>query len=375
LNLCGKKINYWYKNFLSSFIEDQRTNKNYDTEDKQQKEVVYKREHLIDVVKTLERNRGKNREKKQTHFKTFYKPQSHKVIQNKKVRVPILKPENFGKRMCIDDKNLGDKGFTILSNLETGKIAAMIETRKSSIISEVLNKHVPEKILSSVEVLTKDLARNYEIVNKENFLQATSVADKFHVIKLGIQSISDLRVKYRQSELTKRRIERETHNSNKIYKSKRLDLLKRYSNGESILEILARTTRALSQDREKWGKNMQERIKILFAEFPEIEKIYKSIETFRNIYDVKVFGEIPFNTAKIELNNWLQSAKNSHISELQNFASTVKYNLSQILSYFKTGDTNAYAESLNSKLQRFLRENFGVKNLDFFLWRIKKIFS
>ncbi len=54
-------------------------------------------------------------------------------MQNKKVRIPILKPENFGKRMCIDDKNLGDRGFTILSNLETGKIATIIETRKASI--------------------------------------------------------------------------------------------------------------------------------------------------------------------------------------------------------------------------------------------------
>jgi len=48
-------------------------------------------------------------------------------------------------------------------------------------------------------------------------------------------------------------------------------------------------------------------------------------------------------------------------------------NLKEILSYFKRGDTNAYAESLNSKLQRFLRENFGVKNLDFFLCRINRI--
>lgn len=47
----------------------------------------------------------------------------------------------------------------------------------------------------------------------------------------------------------------------------------------------------------------------------------------------------------------------------------------EILAYFKTGKTNAYAESLNAKLQRFLRDNFGIKNLDFFPWRINKIFS
>ena len=55
---------------------------------------------------------------------------------------------NLAKWLVLDDKNLGDHGVTIISNLDTGKIAAMIETRKASVIGDVLRKHVPQKILN-----------------------------------------------------------------------------------------------------------------------------------------------------------------------------------------------------------------------------------
>jgi hypothetical protein len=40
--------------------------------------------------------------------------------------VHVLKPENVGQKMCIDDKAIGHDGFTILSNAQTGKIAMTV---------------------------------------------------------------------------------------------------------------------------------------------------------------------------------------------------------------------------------------------------------
>ena len=354
--MSAKKINYWYKNFLSEFSKENISQ--FDREDPSEKENIYIKEKVLDVEKSL----TNNREKPKTKHKKYYKTIQKKVVQNKKVRVPVLKPENFGKRMCIDDKNLGDYGFTILSNLETGKIAAMIETRKSKIITEVLSQHVPQSTLNTVKVLTKDLAYNYEQVKSDNFWYATGVADKFHVIKLGLQAISDLRVKYRQEELTRRREQRELHICNEarnkdsarrnrgIYTIKRCPPAKKMSNGETIIQILSSSNRALSQFQYKWGRNMKKRIKILFELFPDIKRIYKLISAFRGIYDVKKFGEKTYLKAKIALNKWFIDVGSSNISELQNFASTVKHHKNNILAYFKTGDTNAYAESLNAKL-------------------------
>jgi hypothetical protein len=46
------------------------------------------------------------------------------------------------------------------------------------------------------------------------------------------------------------------------------------------------------------------------------------------------------------------------------------------LNYFSTGaQTNAKAERLNGKINRFIAANYGVKDKDFSLWRIARYFS
>jgi hypothetical protein len=47
----------------------------------------------------------------------------------------------------------------------------------------------------------------------------------------------------------------------------------------------------------------------------------------------------------------------------------------QIIIFFKHGLTNAKAENLNGKIQRFVSNNYGIKDKDFFLYRTAKYFS
>ena len=46
-----------------------------------------------------------------------------------------------------------------------------------------------------------------------------------------------------------------------------------------------------------------------------------------------------------------------------------------IVNYFKEGQTNAKAENMNGKIQRFLANNFGIKDRDFFMYRIAGYFA
>jgi transposase len=46
-----------------------------------------------------------------------------------------------------------------------------------------------------------------------------------------------------------------------------------------------------------------------------------------------------------------------------------------ILNYFEEGQTNAKAENMNGKIQRFITNNFGIKDRDFFLFRLSRYFS
>ncbi|MDR3046210.1 MAG: transposase [Bacteroidales bacterium] len=46
-----------------------------------------------------------------------------------------------------------------------------------------------------------------------------------------------------------------------------------------------------------------------------------------------------------------------------------------MINYFKKGTTNAKAERLNGKIERFISNNYGVRDRDFVLYRIAKYFS
>jgi transposase len=47
----------------------------------------------------------------------------------------------------------------------------------------------------------------------------------------------------------------------------------------------------------------------------------------------------------------------------------------QIINYFQHGATNAKTERLNGKIQRFITQNYGLKDKDFFLYRMAGYFS
>lgn len=286
--------------------------------------------------------------------------------------VPILKEENFGEHMTIDDKNIGGEGYTVMANKITGKIAVLAQTTKADILASILQK-IPVSIRYSVKIISKDLVEVYDWVARTLFMNAIRVDDKFHVLKLGFEALQNVRVRYRQMILTeeknlreeKKVLERET-------KKKATIRPKTYANGDTKKELLARSRYLLFSFREKWTESQKERATILFMEFPEIEKAYDLMIRFRGFYQTKV-GDT--KTAKQRLKEWYEKVSTAGIEEMETFASTVSHHESEILNYFETGCTNAFAESLNSKIQRFVQSNQGTNDRDFFHFRLKGYFS
>ncbi|MBI4975178.1 transposase, partial [Candidatus Peregrinibacteria bacterium] len=56
-------------------------------------------------------------------------------------------------------------------------------------------------------------------------------------------------------------------------------------------------------------------------------------------------------------------------------ANTIKANEGKVLNYFYTRSTNASAESFNAKLKGFRSLLRGVGNINFFLFRVEKLFA
>lgn len=295
--------------------------------------------------------------------------------------VPILKEENFGEHMTIDDKNIGGEGYTVMANKITGKIAVLAQTTKTDILAGILQK-IPVSIRYSVKTISKDLAEGYDWIARTLFLNAIRVDDKFHVLKLGFEALQNVRVRYRQMVLTeeknkreeKKACEREMRAEGKIFKKPKESAArpKTYANGDTKKELLARSRYLLFSFREKWTESQKERAAILFREFPEIEKAYDLMIRFRGFYQTKV-GDT--KKAKEKLKAWYEKVSKADIEEMETFASTVSHHESEILNYFETGCTNAFAESLNSKIQRFVQSNQGTNDRDFFHFRLKGYFS
>ena len=310
---------------------------------------------------------------------------NYKTGKIKEVFVPILKPENFGENMAVDDKNIGGEGCTIISNKETGKIALLATTTKIKILIEVLSK-IPARTLFSVRTISKDLAEGYDWLARTTFMNAIRIADKFHVVKLAFEALQAVRIRYRQKILTEERErrakakERERdkreicQKTREVYQLRKQPVprIKKYENGETIKELLARSRYLLFKLSEKWTESQRERAEILFREFPEIKTAYNLICQFRIFYKIKI-GEK--GEAARQLREWMQQVGQTDIEELYDFAATVEQRSDEILNYFDAGHTNAFAESLNSQIQSFVGMNSGTRDQDFFFFRLKNYFS
>ena len=281
--------------------------------------------------------------------------------------VPILKPENLGPDMAIDDKNIDGEMWTVLSNRQSGKIALMAETIKTEELLK-LSKQFGEKCFE-VKTITADMSLGYEWFNRQAFMNATRVTDKFHVVKEALDNLQAIRIRHRQQHLQDIGLQREA-----AKKEKKKVTEPRLSHGETKAELLARSRYLPYTYRESWKPSQAERAKVLFAMYPEINTAYDLLGQFRKWYDKGNLSKAK-ETIKQELVKWYEAVKQSNIDEMLSLKSMIERHEVSILNYFHEGKTNAKAEALNGKIQAFIRTNYGIRDKLFFLYRLKNYYS
>ena len=72
---------------------------------------------------------------------------------------------------------------------------------------------------------------------------------------------------------------------------------------------------------------------------------------------------------------WYQKAENSKLKQFESVVKMLEKHEENILNYFDSRLTNAKAENMNGKIQRFITNNYGIRDKDFNLYRIAKYFS
>jgi len=287
--------------------------------------------------------------------------------------------------MAIDEKQIGDDMYTIMSNRETTKIAMVCKSMRSDEIRQVVESH--PAVLDKVESISRDFSRMYAKVGRELFPKAKHIIDKFHIIFNLNSSLQDYRVLYRQKELSKRREaynEFKAHEENrkkekekagkKFTKKKFRYKTQKLSNGDTYLELLQRSRGLLFKFKSQWNEKQTSRAKVLFNEFPKLETAYNLSIQFRNLMDKKNIGKHYLFLDKL-LHQWYEDVEDSQISEMLNFKSLIEQNQDDIMNYFLKGETNAIAENNNSKIQKFIAANLGVRDKDFFFFRLGLYFA
>lgn len=282
----------------------------------------------------------------------------------------LIYPDNITSQLSIDEVCLS-KGelYTIVTNKRTKvknrqSLVAVINGTDARLIREVLEKIALEKRKLVTEV-TMDMARNMALAVEQCFPNCKKVIDRFHVVRLVCDAMQHVRVKLRwkaiddeNAAVKKAKEKGEKHHPEVL------------ANGDTTKELLARSRYLLYRAPEDWTANQSKRAKILFEKFPEIKTAYHLTLSFRAIYN-NASKEVA--THKFQV--WSESVAKAKIEQFNSALNSLEYHMDGILNFFDNRNTNANAESFNSKIKGFRANLRGVTDVKFFLFRLEKLFA
>ncbi|WP_055445660.1 ISAon1 family transposase [Lacinutrix mariniflava] len=282
----------------------------------------------------------------------------------------LLFPKNIGSYLSLDETAFSNGDlYTILTNKKAkgkkGAIVCIVKGTKADTVIEILSK-IPLKQRRKVKEVTLDMAGNMGLIVKKSFIEATLVIDRFHVQKLALDALQEIRIKHRWDALDAENsaIEKARNNNEKY-----TPIL--FSNGDTLKQLLARSRYLLYKSNSKWTKNQQKRAKILFEHYPDLEKAYKLCQNLSWIFN-NIKGK---TSALIRLAKWDEKVRQAAFKSFNTIARTMSIHYKNILNYFDNRSTNASAESFNAKIKAFRAQFRGVRNVEFFLFRLTTIFA
>ena len=111
-------------------------------------------------------------------------------------------------------------------------------------------------------------------------------------------------------------------------------------------------------------------MKILFSLYPKLEEAYNLINSLRAIFRN---DQLDKESAKVKFKKWYDKVAECTLREVKSVRDTIKFYEDEILNYFIERQTNASAESLNSKIKCFRAQVKGVSDIPFFMYRLSTV--
>lgn len=256
----------------------------------------------------------------------------------------MLFEKNIGTHLSIDETALSnDELYTVITNKaamgQKGALVAMIKSTQADKVIEVLLK-INEKSRKQVQEVTLDMAASMNLIVKRCFPHADRVIDRFHVQQLATEAVQELDLENEQMATAK-----------KLQHPYTPQLL---PNGDSPKQLLARSRYLLFKHKDTWTSSQKQRAQLIFERYPLI----------RRAYDL---------SQKLAL--WYNDVEASAIESFRTVSRTIETHYLGILNFFNNRSTNASAESFNAKIKAFRASARGVRDIQFFLFRLANIYA
>jgi transposase len=262
-----------------------------------------------------------------------------KEIQARDLEKRFAKPKlKKLRQIAIDEISIG-KGhryLTVVLDLETGRVVYVGEGKGADALKSFWKRLYASH--ARVKAVAIDMSQAYIAAVKKHLPNAALVFDRFHIVKLFNDKLSDLR----------RELHREASGllEKKVLKGTRWLLLK---NPENL------------DDR----RNEKQRLADALRLNEPLATAYYMKE------DLRQFWEQPTKaTARRVLADWVARAQASGIRILQGLAKTVAAYREGILAWYDFPISTGPLEGTNNKIQTMKRQAYGFRNIEFFKLKI-----
>jgi transposase len=262
-----------------------------------------------------------------------------KDIQKRYLHKKFAKPKlKHLRQIAIDEISTG-KGHryvTIVLDLESGAVVHVGEGKGGDSLLEFWKRLAASG--AQVEAVATDMSPAYIDAVTRHLPRATLVFDRFHVIKLYNDKLSELRRDLHR-QLT------DTMQKNAL-KGVRWLLLKRAEHLDESRREPERLQEAL---------RLNEPLALAYYLKDELNEIWEQDDQ---------------ETAQALLMDWILYAESTGIRMLQQFAKTLRFHASGILAYYDHPISTGPLEGTNNKIKTLQRQAYGYRDQEFFRLRI-----
>jgi len=278
--------------------------------------------------------------------------------------------KNIGTHLSIDETALSnDELYTVVTNKAAkglkGAIVAMVRGTQAEKVIEALLR-LPDRLRKQVREVTLDMAASMNLIVKRCFPNARRVIDRFHVQQLASEAVQEIRIKYRWQEL-----DEENAQIALAKKQGQTFIQQLLPNGDSPKQLLARSRYLLFKHPSSWTATQKQRAALMFDRYPLLKKAYDLSMKLGDIFRHCTCKEQAFKRLAL----WHNHVEEAGIDSFRTVSKSIETHYIGILDYFNNRSTNASAEAFNAKIKAFRASARGVRDINFFLFRLAKIYA